>query len=266
MLSPDTIDDVYNLKVQVGAEHAFPVVALDVPVAEVSPLARHFAEFEQEEASPATAAGASTLPVADEPAPGMDEGGETDAISQHLSVLSPVAAAADAAMRPQEFFKVSDTGNSARDNDAAPAGLPSSGVKETSVSSGVDVCGVTETGIADTTAAFGVVDLSALMAAETAGKVQASPDAGTPAPTAKFHGPRRSLSPGWKGYINADASSASPDVARAAGTVGQAGVSLQALQGDAKGRTGAADPYASSPPGSPTLNVCSANKKDCVIS
>lgn len=150
------------------------------------------------------------------------------------------------------------------DNDAALADLPPSGVEETSASAGVNVCGITETGMADTTAAFGVVDLSALMAEETAG--HASPNLEPPAPPANFRGPQRSLSPGWKGYANADAPSESPETAGVLHGVDQAGVSLQALPGGAEGRAGAGDPYASPPPDSLTLNERSPNKKDCVIS
>lgn len=256
MLSNDTTD-VYNLKVQVGAEHAFPVVALDVPVAEVSPLAHHFAAFDQDERGPATA-GASTLPVEDEPAPRMDEEGTTNATSESLSVLSPIVPV-NAAVRSEEAVKASATGNSSLDGDAAVAGLPSSGAKD-----GVDVCGITNSGIADSTAAFGVVDLSALMAEKTVDNP--SPSVEPPASTANVRGPRRSLSPGWKGYADTDASSRSPEAAGVAHALDEVGASLQALPGSAEGRAGAADPYATSPPDTPGVNVCSPNKKDCVIS
>eukprot|EP00903_Cladosiphon_okamuranus_P020150 g18499.t1 len=322
VLSPDTISDVYKLKVQVGAEHAFPVVASDVPVAEVSPLAHHFAEFDQEERIPSTA-GASTLAVADEVPARMDEEAETDATSEPLSMLSPVAAApkvirpgetfklsatgnsnldnvaavadlpplgvaeelaarmqkegqTDAtierlsvvspvaagtkAMRPEENFKPSATGNSTLNNDPAEADLPPSGVEETAASARVNVCGITKTGMADSTATFGVVDFSALMAEETAEK--ACPNLEPQAPTV-VRGPQRSLSPGWKGYVDADAS---PETAGVAGGVDQAGVSLQSSPGDAEGRAEAGDPYASSAPGTPTLNVCSPHENECAIS
>lgn len=256
-LSRDTINDVHNLKVQIGAEHAFPVVALDVPVAEVSPLARHFAEFDQEERR-STTAGASTLPVADEPAPRVDEEGTADATSQRLSVD-------DEAVRSEETSKVSATGNSTADNDAAAADLPSSGVEDASASAGVDVCGVTKVGIADSTAAFGVVDVSALLTEETA--VEVSPNVEPPATKEDVRGPRRSLSPGRKGYVNTDASSASPEAAEPAGAADPAGASLQALPGGAEGLAGAADPNDSSPPGNPIVNALSPNKKEgCVIS
>lgn len=262
MPSAGTATDIYNLKVQAGVEHAFPVVALDVPVAEVSPLAHHFASFDQEENNSAAAA-ASTLPAADEPAPRMDEEGTADATSERKG------ARVDETARSEENFLVSATSNSTLiDKDAAAADLSSSGADETTVeaaAAGVDVFRVTDAGIADTTAAFGVVDLSALMAEGTAGKV--SPNVEPLAPAATVRGPRRSLSPGWKGYINADnASSASPEAAGAAGAVDQAGVSLQALPDLAEGLAGVAGPYVSSPPDTPAVNVCSPNKKDCVIS
>eukprot|EP00752_Nemacystus_decipiens_P015849 g14159.t1 len=237
--TPDAINDVYNLKVQVGVEHAFPVVALDAPVAQVSPLARHFAAFDREEETSATA-GASTLPVADEHGPGMNEEGTVDTASQRLRVLSPVAAV-DEAARSEGTSEVSATDNSTLDN-AAAADLPSPGAEGTSASAGVQVYGITKSGMVDTTATFGVVDLSALMAEESAGEV--SPNSEPLAPTARARDPRRSLSPGWKGYVNADASSASPEAEGPAGTVDQAGVSPQALPGDIEAR----------------------KKKDCVIS
>lgn len=258
----DATPDVYNPKLQVGAEQSIPVVALDVPVAEVSPLAGHFSAFDQEESSSA-ASGPSALPVVDEPAPRIGEEGATDATCQRKDVLHPVAAV-DEARRSEATFAVSATGNSTLDNDAAVGSHPSSGAKETATSAGVGVCSMTEAGIADTTADFGAVDLSALMAEDVAEKV--SPDVESSAqPPANSRGPRHSLSPGMKAYAIAKDPSVSPKAAGVTGAADEAGVPLQALPGDAEGRAGAAD-RASSPPNPPVVDVDSADKKDCVIS
>lgn len=307
-LSRDTINDIYNLKVQVGAEHAFPVVALDVPVAEVSPLAGHFADYEQEQTR-STTSGVSALPVVDEPAPAIDEAGTADATSLSLRVPSPVAAV-DEAEQSEETGKILATGNVTVDNHAATVDVPPPGVKDASLSAGDSVWGVTDAGIADTSAAFGVVDISALMAEETPGNVSpnveplvptadklgaitetgiadttaafgvvdvsalaaeetagnVSPNVKPPSPTANLRCPRRSLSPGCKGYVNADASSASPEAVGPTRAVDSADVSLQTLPGDAAGHAGATDPYANYSPVAPTVDVCSPNNKNCVIS
>lgn len=290
--STDETTDIYNLKVQVGPEHAFPVIELDVPVAEASPLAHHFSEFAPQEgnrnaaaadgqgvpaAGTALRAAASTLPLADKPTPVTDEATTVAGSAETLDALVPVVDVEEAA-KPEEAFLASAARNNATLDDAdVDTGLPSSAAKEVAAveaaSAGNGVCGVTDGGIADTTAAFGVVDLSEIMARAItdapASEATATGELDATAPAATSRGARPSQSPGRKGYITAAgdaASAATSEAAEASGGGGQTEVSLSA-SAEPRAAAVAADPYAVSPPeDNPTKTQCSPNKKDCVIS
>ncbi|CAM9900204.1 unnamed protein product [Ectocarpus sp. 6 AP-2014] len=274
--------DVYNLKVQVEPEHGFPVVALDKPVAELSPLARHFPEFAPKAGKPVVdgdGIDAATLAMSAPPlaGPGVNE-------KEQLKGLAPVSLAEEAA-KSEEMFLDSAAGKPATpDADfrvtASPPTLPVSSVVHKPPSSvgkevsGGDVCGITNEGIADTTAAFGVVDMSETMAkedmvdpsspkAEGATAPHGSP-AGEAAPAATGRAARPSQSPGWKGYAVAgdDGAAAAPPPEGAPHTPGTTGEASAAEASAAETSL-----YAASPPESKdTMNVCSPKKQDCVIS
>ncbi|CAN0039947.1 unnamed protein product, partial [Ectocarpus fasciculatus] len=258
--------DVYNLKVQVEPEDGFPVVALDAPVAELSPLARHFPEFAPNAGKPVVdgaGVGAATLATS---APPLAGPGDNE--KEPLKGLAPVSLAEEAA-KSEEMFLDSAAGKPATPDagsriTAVVDKPPSSVGKEASSGDG---CGVTNEGIADTAAAFGVVDMSAMMAteemanpsspkAEAATAPHGSP-AAEAAPAATVRGARPSQSPGWKGYAIAGDDSAAPSpegAPQTSGTTGEASAAETSL-------------YAVSPPESKdTMNVCSPNKQDCVIS
>lgn len=270
--------DVYNLKVQVEPEDGFPVMALDAPVAELSPLARHFPAFAPEAGKPVVdgdgvgAAATSTPPLA---GPGVNEK------AQHKG-LAPVSLAEEAA-KSEEMFLDSAAGKPATPDaadfrtTASPPTLPVSSVvdkppssvgKETS---GGDRCGVADEGMADTAATFGVGNMSEMMATEE--MVNPSPKAGAAtaphrspaaeaAPASTVRGARPSESPGWKGYaiVGDDADAPPPEGApQTSGTTGEASAAEANAAEDSL--------YAVSPPESKnTMNVCSPNQQDCVIS
>ncbi|CAN0301609.1 unnamed protein product [Ectocarpus sp. 12 AP-2014] len=272
--------DVYNLKVQVGPEHGFPVVALDQPIAELSPLARHFPEFAPKAGKPVVdgdGIDAATLATSAPPlaGPGVDE-------KEQLKGLAPASLAEEAAKSEESLLDSAAGKPATPDADfritASPPTLPVSSVVHKPPSSmgkeasGGDVCGITNEGIADTSAAFGVVDMSEMMAteelvdpsspkAEGATAPHGSP-AAEAAPAATGRAARLSQSPGWKGYAvvgDDDAAAAPPPEGAPPGTTGEASA--------AEARAAETSLYAVSPPESKdTMNVCSPNKQDCVIS
>lgn len=272
--------DVHNLKVQVEPAHGVPVVELDQT--DLSPLAHHLSAFAPQESNDSAAApddqgeeaaaavlptAASTLPLVDNPAPKIDDA--TTVLAESAEKLDALVPNAEEAVKPDEAFLPSADGNATLGGADLGTGRPSLADKEEAAvktSAGVDVCGITDGGIADTAATFGVVDLSEIMAQA----VTDAPDSEVKAAAPRVsigRGSRPSQRPGRKGYITA-ASSATSEEVGAAGIGEKTKVSLSArAEGPEAAASAAADPYTGSPPQpNSTEKTGSPDKKDCVIS